>query len=97
VNDHFELADTILSHDRELDNDHTPGEDAACEEPFQVISRDQLIDFQDKGGDLATLRDQSASESEAVQEPVSYYQKSGVLMRRWRPPDAQCDEELLIR
>ena len=51
----FELADTILSHDRELENDHTPGEDTACEELFKVVNRDQLIEFQDKDGYLATL------------------------------------------
>ena len=33
------------------------------------------------------------SESEASQEPVGYYCKTGVLMQRWRPPDTQCNEE----
>ena len=63
---------------------------------WRIISgskQDQLIEFQDKDGDLVTLRNQVISESEAVQEPVSYYQKLGVLIWRWRSPDAQCDEE----
>ena len=36
------------------------------------------------------------SETDASREPVSYYRKSGLLMRRWRPPDAQYKEEWRI-
>ena len=88
-----ELADTILSHGRELNDNHEPGDGTACEEPFQIVNRDQLIELQHEDGDLAALQDQVVSESEASQEPVSYYRKSGMLMRRWRPLGAQCDEE----
>ena len=70
-----------------------PEEANACEEPFEVVNREQLIDLQDNDDDLATIREQATSESEASQEPVGYYRKTGVLMRRWRPPDAQCNEE----
>ena len=89
----IELADTILSHGRELEDSHKTTEDNANAQPFEIVSRDQLIELQRKDHDLATLQDQVVPESEALQEQVSYYRKSGVLMRRWRPQDAQCDDE----
>jgi len=90
IKSQVELADTILSHGRELENAcHKPEEANASEEPFEVVNREQLIDLQDNDDDLTTIREQVTSESEASQEPVGYYHKTGVLMRRWRPLDAQ--------
>ena len=58
-----------------------------------VISQDQLIEMQENDPDLAIIRNQVVSKAEASKNQVSYYRNYGVLMRRWRPPDAACDED----
>ena len=83
----IELADTIVSHGRELGSDMESVKGNVNEEMFKIVNRDQLIERN------CDFRPGGVSESEAVQEPISYYRRSGVLTRRWRPPDAQCDED----
>ena len=95
-NNSVELADPILSHGRELENNHMPREGNSSEDPYEVVNRDQLIELQNSDDNLVMIREQVVSESDASREPVSYYCKSGLLMRRWRPPDAQCNEEWRI-
>ena len=60
IKSQVELADTILSHGRELENAcHKSEETNACEEPFEVVDREQLIDLQDNDDDLATIQELS--------------------------------------
>ena len=63
IESQVELANTILSHGRELEKAcHKPEKANACGEPFEVVNREQLIDLQDNDDDLATIREQVTSE-----------------------------------
>ena len=64
--------------------------------PLTALNRDILITKQKSDPDLALLFEKAVSENEAVKSPVCYYLKSGLLMRKWRPADAACDEEWLV-
>ena len=57
------------------------------------LSREQLISEQSKDTDLVTLFNQAHTETETSSLAVCYFIKSGVLMRKWRPPDAPADNE----
>ena len=61
------------------------------------ISRSSLIEKQKADPDLRKLAQTACSEEEAHQGvPESYYAKSGVLMRKWRPTQRPADEEWSI-
>ena len=57
------------------------------------LSREQLISEQSKDTDLVTLFNQAHTETETSSLAVCYFIKSGVLMRKWRPPDVPADNE----
>ena len=83
------LADTFFSR---LD-DHC--DDAVDIDHVQVpkISRQGLIELQGQDPELLQLAAKVVSEDEEINEPVMFYRKDGILMRRWRPPDASGDED----
>ena len=47
---------------------------------------DWLIDWHDDAN-VSKYFDEAVSEQESVDLPMCYYVKSGLLMRKWRPPD----------
>jgi len=51
----IEMADTILSHGRELENNHMPREGNSSEDPYEVVNRDQLIELQSSDDNLVTI------------------------------------------
>ena len=57
------------------------------------FSREQLIRDQEMDAKISCLAEDAVSEEEAADNPKCYYKKSGVLMRKWRPPDAPANEE----
>lgn len=57
------------------------------------LNRRQLIDEQMKDKELLQLHRKAQPPDEAEKVPECYYLKDGVLMRKWRPPDANPDEE----
>ena len=57
-----------------------------------IVTRDMLIKAQHEDSELLTLFSKSVSENELEKERTCYYIKDGVLMRKFRPPDAPtCD------
>ena len=57
------------------------------------LNRERLIREQKADPQLRKLASTALTEEEAQKDLVCYYIKSGVLMRKWRPPDASTDEE----
>ena len=61
------------------------------------ITRDQLITLQGKDVEIQNLSKLSVTEEESVDLPVCYFQKSGILMRKWRPLDSPAEQEWQMR
>jgi len=57
------------------------------------LSHDKLILEQENDPELREIGQRAMSPQEAEQNPVCFYKQNGVLMRKWRPPDAPADEE----
>ncbi|XP_062610561.1 uncharacterized protein LOC134272333, partial [Saccostrea cucullata] len=60
------------------------------------LTRDKLISEQESDVELQGLIEQALSPEEAEKVPVCYYKNQGVLMRKWRPPDASVEDEWQI-
>ena len=43
--------------------------------------------------EVSKLRERAITEDEAKREPVCYFERSGVLMRKWRPPEVPPEDE----
>ena len=52
-----------------------------------------LIECQQSDPELMPLLQDALCESEAAKVPTCFYMRSGVLMRKWRPPTVSPDEE----
>ncbi|XP_061190377.1 uncharacterized protein LOC133198276 [Saccostrea echinata] len=61
------------------------------------LTRVELISEQESDAELQGLIEQAMSPEETEKVPVGYYKNQGVLMRKWRPPDASVDDEWQIR
>ncbi|KAL5004649.1 hypothetical protein ScPMuIL_018105, partial [Solemya velum] len=48
---------------------------------------------QEKDPEISLLCNRALSEEEAEKVPVCYFRRSGVLMRKWRPPDVSPEED----
>ena len=57
-----------------------------------AMGKEGLIELQERDTTLSHIQEQVVSEPEAARTQVGYYKKSGVLMRRWRPLDAEGSE-----
>ncbi len=57
------------------------------------LSHDKLVIEQESDPALSKLSQRALSQQEAEQIPVCFYKQNGVLMRKWRPPDAPVDQE----
>ena len=57
--------------------------------PSNVVSRDNLIEAQRNDELLIKLWDDTVPEEEVQEEASCFYVKNGVLMRKWRPPEAK--------
>ena len=84
------LADTFFSRlEESCDNDD---EDIDHSE-MPKISRQSLVELQGKDPELVHLAESVVPQDEDLNEPVKFYRRDGILMRRWRPPDATSDED----
>ena len=61
-----------------------------------MLSTQRLILDQDKDQEIRKLKQHALDEKEASKVPVCYFVKDGVLMRKWRPPDAEASHEWKI-
>ena len=82
----FQLAETFMT-DLQGNQDNHPSDPAK----FDKI---QLIKEQESDPDLQTIVDSALCVKDAEKVPVCYFKsESGVLMRKWRPPDVSADDE----
>ena len=63
----------------------------------KIFSRSEMIAEQQKDPEISKLFSMAVDYDEVSQNPVCYYEKHGVLMRKWRPPDVNSDEDWAIR
>ena len=63
----------------------------------QSISKPNLITEQHKDPEISTLFQKTVEESELSKNPVCYFVKKDILMRKWRPPDVSADDEWAVK
>ena len=56
------------------------------------LSKSQFIKEQENDPELNSLFQRATTDSERDHIPICYYLKSGILMRKWRPPEVSDDE-----
>ena len=88
----FSLSDTFMSHSDEI-SDSTSSSSNGPESFFASLHRNKLVEEQENDPETRSLLQCAVDENEAGTIPVCYYKKSGVLMRKWRPPDVSADED----
>ena len=87
-----DLSDTFLANDHVHDSYFT--DEHTSEVSFQCpVPTNQLVECQKSDPELNPLLQEALCESEAAKVPICYYMKSGILMRKWRPPTVAADEE----
>lgn len=96
-NDPFHLCDsflvkTVYPNPERDSQDVGFGVDMSKSLP-QTVTRQKLIDLQEQDVDLQALFSRAVPENESADSAVCFYLKSGLLMRKWRSPDALPDEE----
>ena len=69
-------------------------ESVSCEE--SLFSQSTLIKAQEEDEELLKLRESALTVEESVGVSSCFYVKSGILMRKWRPPERPADEEWTI-
>ena len=60
------------------------------------MSRSQLCKEQHNDPEILPLLERALGEKETDQVPVCFYVKTGILMRKWRPPDVSADDEWTV-
>ena len=74
------------SHYSSILNDQGQGQD--------LVSRSQLCKKQHNDPEILPLFERAFDEKEI--DPVCFYVKNGILMRKWRPPDVSADDEWTV-
>ncbi|PIK50976.1 hypothetical protein BSL78_12144 [Apostichopus japonicus] len=57
------------------------------------LSHNKLVIEQENDPELKDLGQRALTLQEAEEVPVCFYKRNGVLMRKWRPPDAPATDE----
>ena len=99
VDDEQSLVDTFMADIGDHPTAEPPKEIVTqlAPEVLPNMTREQLIQEQQSDIELAALIDKAVSEAEATQVPVCYYLSSGLLMRKWRPPEVTANEDWHVR
>lgn len=71
------------------DDTHT---DIPLNQDQDPLSREQLLSEQNKDPDIIQLGKRALPPEEAAKVGECFYIQDGILMRKWRPPDAPPDE-----
>ena len=57
------------------------------------LSHNKLVEEQENDPELKDLGERALTLQEVEEDPVCFYKHNGVLMRKWRPPDAPANDE----
>ena len=91
-----DLADTFLSRMINDDNvSNVTNDDFSAK--AQTFSRSDLIREQNSDPDVSCLFARSVDECDVSRDPVCFYTKNDVLMRKWRPSDVPADDEWAVK
>ena len=66
------------------------------EEEHDIRSRSQLSKEQHKEPEISPLFQKAVSETDLVRDPICFYIKNGILMRKWRFPEVPADDEWAV-
>ena len=83
------LEDTLTKEK----NEETHTEQTATDAVKTTFSREQLIKEQQKDPEVMTLAEKAIKFEDVKDEAECLYTKDGLLMRKWRPPEAGLDED----
>ena len=75
-------------------SDHFPS--SLVEEDHDIRSRSQLSKEQHKDPEILPLFQKAVSEMDQAQDPICFYIKNGILMRKWRSPEVSADDEWAV-
>ena len=82
------------SNDSTSVSDHFPS--SLVEEDHDIRSRSQLSQEQHKDPEISPLFQKAVSKMDLAQDPICFYIKNGVLMRKWRSPEIPADDEWAV-
>ena len=82
------------SNDSTSVSDHFPS--SLVEEDHDIRSRSQLSKEQHKDPEILPLFQKVVSETDLAQDPICFYIKNGILMRKWRSPESPADDEWAV-
>ena len=82
------------SNDSTSVSDHFPS--SLVEEDHDIRSRSQLSKEQHKDPEILPLFQKAVSETDLAQDPICFYIKNGILMRKWRSPEVSADDEWAV-
>ena len=82
------------SNDSTSVSDHFPS--SLVEEGHDIRSRSQLSKEQHKDPEISPLFHKAVSETDLTQDPICFYIKNGILMRKWRSPEVSADDEWAV-
>ena len=82
------------SNDSKSVSDHFPS--SLVEEGHDIRSRSQLSKEQHKNPEISPLFQKVVSETDLAQDPICFYIKNGILMRKWRSPEVPADDEWAV-
>ena len=92
VNTEYDLSQIFMNWEglSEENGDH---ESIAMSEETRRMTRSSMIEAQKTDPEVSALRTRMLTLKEANQHPVCFYEKNGLLMRKWRPRDVPEDAE----
>ena len=92
----YDLSDSFLTHLFENSSAKTQGikNDAT---DTKSLSTSNLINEQKNDPEIAILIQQAFDEREISDQAMGYFIKNDILMRKWRPPDVNVDDEWAVR
>lgn len=70
---------------------------SSLREDAELNSRSHLIAEQHRDPEITSLFQRAVNENEVSQDPVCFFTKNGVLMRKWRPPNVSADDEWAVK
>ena len=82
------------SNDSTSVSDHFPS--SLVEKGHDIRSRSQLSKEQNKDPEISPLFQKAVSETDLAQDPICFYIKNGILMRKWRSPEVSADDEWAV-
>ena len=82
------------SNDSTSVSDHFPS--SLVEEDHDIRSKSQLSKEQHKDPEISPLFQKAVNERDLAQDPICFYIKNGILMRKWRSPEIPADDEWAV-